>query len=264
MIRATLLTFVLAAAALGPAARAQPARDLLRAIREATERLDYATAEARAREALARYDAFSPGELAEVHTTLGVLLAARAEDSDARTQFAAALSLDPGRRLDPVLVPPRTVALFESVRATAAPGAPAGPPVLRYVVLPDPRAGAALRSAVLPGWGQIHRGARGRGVAIAVGVGAMAAGALGAHVAYGAARDRYTAARTQEDIAQTSRTIDRLYRLRGNLAIATAVGWAVQTAEALVVGRPQAPTDEAAARLGVAGAGLRLTVPIGR
>ncbi|HEX9953422.1 MAG TPA: hypothetical protein VGB53_16750, partial [Rubricoccaceae bacterium] len=126
------------------------------------------------------------------------------------------------------------------------------------------RAGAALRSAVLPGWGQIHRGDRGRGVAFAVGVGTAAASTLGAHLAYGAARDRYTRATAQEDIAQTGRTIDRLYRLRGNLAIATAVGWAAQIAEALVVGRPEAPPTAAAARLDATGVGLRLTVPIGR
>ncbi|HEX8297740.1 MAG TPA: hypothetical protein VF594_01155, partial [Rubricoccaceae bacterium] len=190
-IRTALVAAILSATALSPAARAQPAQDLLRAVREATERLDYATAEERAREALADYSAFSPGELAELHTTLGVLLAARAEDADARTQFAAALSIDPSRTLDPVLVPPRTVALFESVRETAVIGAPAAPAVLRYVVLPDPRAGAALRSAVLPGWGQIHRGDRGRGIAFAAVVGTAAGGAIGAHLAYGAARDRY-------------------------------------------------------------------------
>ncbi len=258
MTRLRLIGLVALLVGLAPVARAQPAADLMRAVREATERLDYTTAEARAREALARYDAFSVGELAELHTTLGVLLAARAEDAEAQAQFAAALSLDPGRTLDPVLVPPRTVEMFERVRASAT-AAPPGAGALRYVVVVDPRPGAALRSAVLPGWGQIHRGDRGRGVAIAAVVGGAAAGALGAHLAYGPASRRYDAARTQADIDRTYRARNRLFLLRNNLAAAAAVGWAVQLGEALVTGRPAAP-GRSERRVSAGPEGLALTL----
>lgn len=258
-----LLLLVLFLAAHGVAA--QPTPDLLQAIREATVRLDYATAEARAREALTHYDALTPDQLVEVHTTLGVLLAARAADVEARQQFAAALSLDPARTLDPVLVSPKTVELFEAVRAEMALGAasPAAPPgagpTVRYIVLADPRPGAALRSAVLPGWGQIHRGDRRRGWAFAAGVGLAASGALAAHVAYAQARQDYGAAATPSDIDAAYDRANRLYRLRNGLAAGAALGWAASVAEALLSGGPRAPGGASPAA-SVAPSGLSLRI----
>ena len=254
-----LRTAVLAAAVLiGGSVHAQPANpaELLRAVREATERLDYATAEARAREALARYEAFAPDQLVEIHTTLGVLLAARNDDIEARRQFEAALSLDPAQTLDPVLVPPKTVALFEAVRRDVASAAGSGaPPVLRYVVLPDRRPGAAWRSAVAPGWGQFYKGDRGRGTAFAIGVGVAAVGAAAAQVAYARARERYAASATPTEAYPAT---NRLLRLRNGLALGMALGWAAGVAEALVTGAPRLPASAVAVR--PAGAGVELVL----
>ena len=257
--RAALLALLV-----GGAAQAQtvdPA-DRLRAVREATGRLDYPAAEALAREVLGQYEAFSPDQLVEVHTVLGVIVHARNDDVEARRQFEAALSLDPAHTLDPVLVSPKTVALFEAVRADLARAAPqpdAAPPALRYVVLPDLRAGAALRSAVLPGWGQFHKNDRGRGWAFAVGVGAAAAGTVAAHVATAQARARYRDAPTTAAANAAYPAYDRLYRLRGALALGTAAGWAASVVEALATGRPRAA--RAAVQVAPLEMGLRLRVP---
>jgi hypothetical protein len=236
---------------LGGAVQAQPVdpADLVRAVREATERLDYATAEARAREALARYEAFSPDQLVEVHTTLGVVLHARNDDVEARRQFEAALSLDPTHTLDPVLVSPKTVELFETVRADLARSAPGtAAPVLRYVVVPDLRVGAALRSAALPGWGQFHKGDRARGWAFAVGVGTAAV----------ATRYRDSTS-TSAEIEAAYPAYNRRYRVRNALALGTALAWAASVVEALATGGPRAP---AAGQIvpAAAGAGLGLRV----
>lgn len=259
--RALFLTAALVAAGAAQAQPADPA-GLLRAVREATERLDYATAEARAREVLARYEAFSPDQLVEAHTALGVVVHARGDDVEARRQFEAALSLDPAHALDPVLVSPKTVVLFEAVRADIARAAPvaeaARPPTLRYVVLQDLRAGAALRSAALPGWGQFHKGDRGRGWAFAAGVGAAATATAAAHLAYTQARTRYRDAPTTAEADAAYPATDRLRRVRGALALGTALGWAASVVEALATGRPEAPG--AAVAVGPSGAGLGLRV----
>ncbi|HEX8386840.1 MAG TPA: hypothetical protein VF576_11690 [Rubricoccaceae bacterium] len=262
-VRTALLALALV---VGGSASAQPADPdaLVRAVREATEQLDYAAAEARARAVLARYEAFSPDQLVEVHTTLGIVLHARNDDVEARRQFESALSIDPAHTLDPVLVSPKTVELFEAVRAglvraVPAPGA-AGTPALRYVVLPDPRAGAALRSAVLPGWGQFHKGDRARGWAFAVGVGVAAAGTAAVHVAYGQARGRYDDATTPDEIDRTYRQANRLYRARGALALGTALGWAASVVEALATGGPRAPGPGRRVALAAPGTGLGLRV----
>lgn len=253
-----LLTLI----ALAAPATAQPS-DLLRAVREATARLDYPAAEARAREALAQPEGLAPDDLVEVHAALGVVLHARGAASEAREQFRAALSLDPALRLDSVLVSPLTLALLEEVRDEAAAAPPgATPAAVRYVVLPDRRPGAALRSAVLPGWGQWHKGDRARGVAFAVGVGAAAVGTGAAHLAYRSARERYGAAATPVAIADAYADTRRLHRLRSGLAVAAALGWAAAVAEALVTGAPRAPSSVSARRVAadVAPGGLALRV----
>ena len=243
---------------LTPTAHAQAPEDLLRAVREARDRLDYVAAEARAREALAQYGAFSPDELVEVHTALGVVLHARGEEIEARDQFRAALSLDPDLGLDPLLVSPKTLALFDAVRAerAAAPPLSPGAAPVRYVVLRDLRPGAALRSAALPGWGQVYKGERGRGVAYAVGVGAAAAGATGAHLSYRAARRRYRDATTPETIERAYGAAQARYRLRNVLALAAAIGWAASVVDALATGAPEA--GEASLRIDPGGVALRV------
>ena len=257
-MRAASTALLLLALAVPAAAQPTDAADLLRAVREATARLDYPAAEARAREALARPEGLAPDDLVEVHAALGVVLHARGAEAEAREQFRVALSLHPRLTLDSVLVSPLTLDLLEEVRAeaAAAPGREATPLSIRYVVLPDRRPGAALRSAVLPGWGQLHKGDRARGIAFAAGVGAAAAGTAVAHVAFAQARSRYRGAPTTAEADAAYPAYNRLYRTRNALALATAVGWAASVAEALVTGAPRVPS----AALRVAPEGLALHV----
>ena len=251
-----------AALCLVPAATAQtpPPNDLVEAIRDARDRLDYATAEARAREALARFGDFSPGQLVEIHTVLGIVLHARGEDTDARTQFSAALSLDPTLTLDPVLVSPKTLTLFEAVRSEQ-PGRAARsdrPAPARYVVLRDRRPGGAVRSAALPGWGQFYKGDTGRGWAYAVGVGASAAGAVATHAGYLQARRRYREATTPVEIEAAYGDASRLYRLRNGLGVLAALGWTASVVDALTTGAPEAPPAAIEVRPAIGGLALRV------
>ncbi len=239
-----------------PAAHAQS--DLVEAVREATARLDYEAAEARAREALARVETLSPDEAVEVHAALGVVLHARGADVEAREQFRAALSLNPALALDPVLVSPRTIALLETLRADAPTAAPGAAPAVRYLVLRDARPGAAWRSAVLPGWGQFHKGHRRRGLAFAVGVGAAAVATGAAHLAYRDARETYLEAPTPPEADAAYGPMNRAYRRRNALAAVAAAGWALSVAEALATGAPRAPA--AAARVGPSAEGVALRV----
>ena len=227
---------------LAPAA-AQPADvdDLLRAMREASARFDAETAEARAREALARTDALSPDQLVEVHTTLGVLLHGRNEPVEARRQFEAALSLAPAHRLDPVLVSPKTVELFDTVRREMGEAAPERPPAVRYVRVYDPRPGAALRSLAAPGWGQFHKGDRARGWAFAVAGGGLAAGTVAAHAARTSARRRYLDAATPDDAAARYPAYRDWHRARAAFATGAALVWAASVVDALATGGPEPP-----------------------
>jgi tetratricopeptide (TPR) repeat protein len=230
--------FLLAAWAFtASAAVAQPdAAGLLRAMQDAYARLDYATAEERAREALAAYDAFSPDQLVRVHTTLGLILYARNEPLEAEGQFAAALSLDPALTLDPVLVSPKTLEFFDAVRARRGADEPEGrEPTVRYVRVPDPRPAATLRSLAVPGWGQLHKGERTKGWVLVGAWGALGGGTVAAHVLRAGARQDYLDAAEPDEIAARYATYDAWHRTRGALALGTVAVWAYAVLDALVL-----------------------------
>jgi tetratricopeptide (TPR) repeat protein len=261
-----LLGLALSLAAV-PAA-AQPGPDpaaAVSAVEAAYEALDYAQAEALARQALARSEAFTRAQLVRLHTTLGLLLFARNDALGASEQFRAALSLDQALTLDPVLVSPVTLAFFDEtkgafLRERAGEVVGTGPAV-RYVVVRDVRPDAALRSIVLPGWGQRMKGQRAKGWVL---TGAWA-GALGAsvatHIQRGRARQEYLRddITDPDSIAANYRHYNRWHRARGALLLGAGVVWAAAIVDALATGAPEAP-GAAPARLAVepAGAGLRL------
>ena len=226
---------------------AQPAspeaqRDSLRA---AYERFEYDRAETFARAILGRYAEHPPGAIVEAHTTLGILLFARGADVEARQQFADALALDPTLRLDPLLVSPKTVEAFEAVRREAEARRlpfPQEPPPTRYVLVRDPRPGAALRSIALPGWGQFHKGERAKGWAYAGAFALTAGGFVGAHLWRGRAEDAYLAETDPTRVAERYDAFNAWQRRRGALGLAAAAVWAAAAVDALATGAPEAPT----------------------
>lgn len=225
------------------AARAQPdPAGLLAAMRDAYGRLDYDTAEQRAREALALHERLSADHLVETHVTLGLILYARNEPIEAREQFEAALSLAPNLRLDPLLVSPKTIAFFEEIRGDVEQsGTGARSPVIRYVRVHDPRPAAALRSLAVPGWGQLYKGEAVKGWAL-VGVwGAAAGGTLVAHFKRQSAEEAYLAARDPQEIQDRYDDFNRWHKARGALALGLAAVWTYATLDALVLGGPEIP-----------------------
>ena len=230
------------------AALAQPAAspsDLIRAMQDAVVRLDYDVAEARAREALARFDALSPDQLVTVHSTLGVVLHIQNQPVEARRQFEAALSLDPALDLDPVRTSPKTLELFEEVKTALLSQSSTGSraePAVRYLVLDDRRPGAALRSLAVPGWGQQYKGDRTKGWAFVATTGALVAGTVAAQGRRAAAREDYLGASTEDEAAERFSTYNRWHRTRNALVLGTGVVWAASALEALLTGGPEAPT----------------------
>ena len=156
----------------------------LDAIWEAYQALDYARAEQLAQAALAAYEA--PEDLAQIHVVLGLIAFSQNDQVVATRQFTDALVLDPTVELDPLLASPKTLDFFEGIRTSLTQASrdetfetEAAP---RYVLVRDRRAEAALRSMVVPGWGQIYKGQRTKGrVLVGLWVGAVA-GTVTTHI----------------------------------------------------------------------------------
>ena len=214
--------------------------EILSAMVDAYGRLDYATAEQRAREALNAFESLSADQLVQVHTTLGLIFHARSEPLEARDQFVAALSLAPTLSLDPVLVSPKTMAFFEEIKAEVGESAALDrEAAIRYVQVYDPRPAATLRSMAVPGWGQLYKGERRKGWALFGTWAALAGGTIAAHAMRGQARQDYIAEDDPAEVEARYATYNAWNRVRGGLALGTLAVWSFATLDALVHDEPR-------------------------
>ena len=248
-MRASVLTCIalcgLLLASVGRPSVAQPRSNeppavVMDSVRSAFNRFAYDVAEQRARAALADFDRFTPDQLAELHSLRARMAYADGRMAEAREQFVAALTIVPELTLDPLLVSPKIIAYFEEVKAdwlarqASAVGGQGGVAATpRYVVVQDPRPAAALRSMVLPGWGQLYKGERTKGwLLVGLWTGTGTATAL-AHVARGRAEEAYLEERTPAEVAGRYATYNRRHKWRNNLALATAALWVLSYVDAL-------------------------------
>ena len=206
---------------------------------DAYQQLDYATAADSARAALDAFEAYSRDELAQIHTILGLIEYSQNQPQDARDQFTAALSLNPNLTLDPLMVSPKILTFFEEVQAEFSRlqgDDKAASDAVRYVIVEDRRSEAALRSMVLPGWGQIHKGDRTKGRVLLGLWGTMVGSTVAAHLLRANAERDYKAATTPSVALDRYDTFNTWHQTRNALLLGAATVWAYSYIDALMTG----------------------------
>jgi tetratricopeptide (TPR) repeat protein len=219
--------------------QAQPTQlspaQVLQEIWQAYQQLDYNRVETLSRQALTHYQQYTPAQLVELHTVLALVLMARNEPSEARQHFEAALSLNPQLELDPILASPKVRDFFEQIRQEMNTQA-STPTALswRYVVQPDPRPKAALRSLVFPGWGQRYKGQTQKGWFLSTLWSLLVGSSLVAHLEYKWAWTAYLEETNPSRIEDHYRTANHWFKTRNNLLLATGVVWLYGYLDALI------------------------------
>lgn len=208
-------------------------------IRSAYDALDFPVAEARIESALNEFERFLPGELTEIHVTYALILFARNDMDLATEQLRQAVQLTPTLNLDPIDTPPQLLEVFSRIKeqASVAEG-PSGQPEIRYLVVQDPRAGAALRSMVVPGWGQLYKGERTKGIVLAGLWGVTAGGAVVAHIGRQNAKDQYLDSTTQAQTLERFKNYSTWHKVRNNLFLGAIGVWAYSYIDAIIKGQP--------------------------
>lgn len=203
------------------------------AMRLAFQQLNYIAAKAAGERALQDWRTLSPQNVVEIHQVLGIIAYSEGSFFEAKAQFEAALSLDPGLRLDSLYVSPKIQQFLREVKENL--GGQNGHTVkdTRYLIVPDPRPQAALRSLLLPGMGQIMKQQKNKGrvLMIAAGAGVVATGAL--HLRREAARENYLAAQTISRAVSTYSRYNMLNRARNGAALFTTGVWLYSFFDAL-------------------------------
>lgn len=196
----------------------------------AFERLDYVTARELLRTVVAAPERVTTHDLARAHLLLGVMDYSDNSIESASANFMSALQLDPAIRPDPQTVSPKIVEFFDGLRTRVNPD---GGTEIRYVTLVDPRPAAAIRSMILPGWGQFHKGQRTKAVVLGSAWVAASGATAVAHGARRRARRAYVDEQDPARVVERYDTFNSRHKLRNTLAVTAAVVWVAAYIDAL-------------------------------
>lgn len=207
-------------------------------VRRLYEKLEFDAALTTADDVLKQAEAYSPEDIAGVHTIAALIRMSRNEQEAARIHFESALSADPTLSLDPLLASPKVIAFFNAIKERAAPASDEAAPTTRYLRVYDRRPSAAMRSMLLPGWGQMYKGHRTRGTVMMTVWGLTAAGTITAHFVRANREDRYLSETDPLRVADRFSDFDRWHKVRNNLALAAVATWIVSYVDALLFESP--------------------------
>ena len=207
----------------------------------AFQKFNYVDAKQAGQRALQAWQKLTPTNLIEVHKILAIIAYSEGDFFTAKAQFEQALSLRPDLALDSLYVSPKIQHFLNEVKTSLIQSN--GPQKLsrHYLMIPDSRSKAALRSLVFPGLGQIYKNERkkARFIIVAAGVGIAATTAL--QIRRNSARKNYLAARSISKAQTTYKRFNDLNRVRNFSALATSAVWIYSFFDALI-GLPAQPT----------------------
>lgn len=215
----------------------QSEEKLLEEVRTAYNQLNYEEAEIKANAALSNYQRFTPTQLTEIHKILGIIYFSQNRAAEAKQQFENALSLTPQLSLDPLYVSPKIIEFFNEVKQgwqTKTKEKANSEGEIRYLVMQDPRPAAAMRSMLLPGWGQTYKGQRSKGRVLMALWGVGVVGSLVAHIKRQDAEDKYLSERDPGKIQSRFNTFDTFHKVRNSLLIFSAGVWIYSYVDALL------------------------------
>jgi tetratricopeptide (TPR) repeat protein len=237
--------------------------DRAKEIQRALQRDDYQIAIDLADSAIARFEDFTPAQLAEIHALRALIAFERDERAAADAHFKSALQLAPDFQLDPLFFSPAMQARFEQLRARLPKTETPTRVETRYVMLPDPRLQAAWKSLVLPGWGQRSKGQNDKGRLFTISAATLAAAILATHVLRQRAEGDYLGATDEKIIAQRYDTFNRYHQWRNNLALGLSIVWGAAILDALIFpARPSTPAVGLAPATGLNDPPLRISLQI--
>lgn len=224
---------------------AQTQPDLFQQLIQTFRQLDYETAQKIGIQIAADFKSYTPLELLETHKILGVILYQKGNWQEASAQFEQALSIDRTVRLDSVYVSPKIIQWFDQLKLSYNTRTKAEEIEksiqYRYLVQPDPRPAATLRSLILPGWGQVYKNDRTKGYALVGASATFILTTLTFHFLQQDAHDQYLNATDEKSIQQKYDRYNLLFKLRNNTALLYGGVWLYSFFDALLTAPKERP-----------------------
>jgi tetratricopeptide (TPR) repeat protein len=223
----------------------QAQQSLYQQMIQAFRQLEYENAEKIGKQITADFESYTPIELLETHKILGVIAYQDGNLSEANSQFEQALSIDRTAHLDSVYVSPKIIQFFNDLKSNYALRQKSGEIDktihYRYLVQPDPRPAATLRSMILPGWGQLYKNDKRKGYVLVSSTATATLATVLFHFMQKNAHDEYLKATDIETIKQKYDNYNLFYKLRNNTALLAGGIWLYAFFDALLVEPKEKP-----------------------
>jgi hypothetical protein len=229
------LGFILIIIGLSVSAYSQKSVSSIPEIELLYKELKYEKALAKGKELLQTPENLSLNDLATVHKYLGVIYFSIGASDSSRSHFLSYINLKPGGTLDPINFSPKIIEFFENIRDSnqSEYGKVKSEPFTQYVFIEDRRPGAAWRSALLPGWGQMYKNQRSRGIIVSsafLGSAIITATAFYFEENY---HQDYLNSQSQSDIEKNYDKYNNWYKVRRSFTWITASIWLLNLADAI-------------------------------
>jgi len=183
----------------------------------------------------------SPNELIAIHEYMALSYYNLGDIDSSKSHFLSILSIDERYEPDPVNISPKIIEFYNQLQQDHQTDISRSQaiPYTKYVFEEDRRRSAMFRSAVLPGWGQMHKLQKTKGYII----GGLFFSSL---IATGVSlyfekdyRNKYLDSSTPESIEANYQKYDDWYKRRQVFTTTTILMWAVGVLDALIIPYPQ-------------------------
>ncbi len=237
-VRFCLLFFLLQ-----PALKAQSAYDKAMKVQELYQSLKFEKAVQYSRQLLRSDTPFTKEQLILIHQFTAYAFFNLAQTDSARKHFVDILIMDPQYQLDPVTTSPKIIRFFNDLKKELKQKKLNFKiAYTRYVFVPDPRPGAAWRSALLPGWGQYFKGQKKKALGLASAFAASGTFTLVAAILEKNYHRKYLDTRQPDALAKNYDLYNRWYKIRKRSLYVMGIIWVASFADALWAPWPaQAP-----------------------
>jgi len=221
-----------------PSLFSQIQQSLYQQMIQAFRQLNYETAKQIGKQISADFESYTPIELLETHKILGVIAYQDGNMMEANAQFDQALSIDRTTQLDSVYVSPKIIQYFNELKldyASRRKSREIDQSIhYQYILQPDPRPAATLRSMILPGWGQFYKNDKRKGYAIITSTAMATLSTVIFHFLQKKAHDEYLQETNPASIEKKYDTYNLFYKLRNNTALVAGGIWLYAFFDALI------------------------------
>jgi len=185
--------------------------------------------------ALENHDLYSADELIDLYKIRGFTFFHIGNESEAKSSFQSALTINPELKLDEITVSPKIIDFFNNLKKRTATdmNKKQEPGFTKYVLVDDPRPAAALRSAILPGWGQYYKEEEEKAYIVFSAFAANSIALVYSLIQENSTRDEYIKANSSSQIESKYKSYNSWFKARQFLTYSEILIWSFAFADAL-------------------------------